>query len=293
MIHGDLKGVRFFLCGRGSSSILHSLFVKANILIDETGHSRLADFGLLTIISDPANRLPSSSYTQGGTARWMSPELIAPERFGLKNSRPTKPSDCYALGMVVYETISGNLPFHEDADLMVFMKVVEGKRPLRGARFTESLWKMLNLCWASQPNDRPSIEDVLQCLEAASNSSEPPSGLEEETERDDDDWDSATESSGVPNRTNDTTTTEWSTATSSHSSYLTNPPLSPVFTGSGIIDVVYEPDVDGPCHGMTGMEPPVSWIGSADQGTYQVSANLPHQPLTPRRTRCIGSARGF
>jgi len=32
----------------------------------------------------------------------MSPELLDPDRFGI-NCRPTKQSDCYALGMVVYE----------------------------------------------------------------------------------------------------------------------------------------------------------------------------------------------
>ena len=134
---------------------------QANVLIDQTCRARLADFGLLTIVSDPTNHLSSSSYAQGGTARWMSPELIALRRFGFKDSRPTKPSDCYALGMVVYETISGNLPFHEDTDLTVFLRVVEGKHPSRGVKFTESLWKMLELCWAPQPNDRPSIDDVL------------------------------------------------------------------------------------------------------------------------------------
>jgi len=79
--------------GRSSSPILTSPLVKANILIDPTGHARLADFGLLTIILDPTNLLSSSSYTQGGTVRWMGPELIAPQRFGLKKSRPTESSD--------------------------------------------------------------------------------------------------------------------------------------------------------------------------------------------------------
>jgi hypothetical protein len=43
------------------------------------------------------------SFTAGGTHRWMSPELLDPDRFGAKDWRPTKQSDCYALGMVVYE----------------------------------------------------------------------------------------------------------------------------------------------------------------------------------------------
>ena len=33
----------------------------------------------------------------------MSPELLYPKKYGLKECRPTKPSDCYALGMVIYE----------------------------------------------------------------------------------------------------------------------------------------------------------------------------------------------
>jgi len=46
------------------------------------------------------------SFTGGGTYRWMSPELLDPERFGIplvEGDRPTRQSDCYALGMVIYE----------------------------------------------------------------------------------------------------------------------------------------------------------------------------------------------
>ena len=46
------------------------------------------------------------SFIGGGTRRWMSPELLDPERFGMPESeenRPTRQSDCYALGMVIYE----------------------------------------------------------------------------------------------------------------------------------------------------------------------------------------------
>lgn len=144
---------------------LTDLSVQANILIDQTGHACLADFGLLTLISDPSDLLSSSSHRQGGTARWMSPELINPQQFGFTNGCPTKSSDCYALGMVIYETISGHPPFHQHGDLTVFVKVLAGEQPLRGKDFTESLWKMLEQCWVSQPNDRPRVEDILWCLE--------------------------------------------------------------------------------------------------------------------------------
>lgn len=141
--------------------------IKANILVDDTGSVRLADFGLLTIVSDSTNILTSSSSALGGTARWMGPELIDPQRFGLENNRPTQASDCYALGMVIYETMSGKPPFHQHGDLTVFTKVLAGERPTRGEGFVDSLWRMLKLCWRARPDNRPRIEGVLRCLERA------------------------------------------------------------------------------------------------------------------------------
>lgn len=58
------------------------------------------------------------SFTAGGTSRWMSPELLDPERFGASDDRPTKESDCYALGMVIYEVRpDANVPSSERSDL--------------------------------------------------------------------------------------------------------------------------------------------------------------------------------
>ena len=182
------------------SHILLSPSVKANILIDQAGNARLTDFGLLTIISDPANLL-SSSHTQGGTVRWISPERITPDRFGFKDNHPTKSSDCYAFGMVIYETITGNLPFHKDADLTVSKKVAEGERPPRRAGFTRSMWGMLERCWAHKPNDRPSIESVLRYLEVTSDLPPPP-WVDDGTHEDED----SPSYYGLSNRTSGTRT---------------------------------------------------------------------------------------
>jgi len=95
----------------------------------------------------------------------MSPELFDPQRFGFDKTRLTESSDCYALGMVIYEVISGHLPFHRDHSYVVVSKVLGGERPSRGGCFTDSLWRMLELCWESQPTARPSVEEVLRCLE--------------------------------------------------------------------------------------------------------------------------------
>ena len=141
--------------------------------IDRNGNPRLADFGLLSILSDPTVPIQPISGGNSGTVRFMSPELIIPEKFGLRRSLLTKASDCYAFGMAVYETISGYVPFYETRHMGVFLKVVEGESPRRVHGFADNLWEMLELCWATQPSARPSIKDVLQCLEGISNPREP------------------------------------------------------------------------------------------------------------------------
>lgn len=54
-------------------------------------------------------------------------------------------SNCWALGMVIYEAITGHFPFHEHADLVVFLKVLDSKRLSREAGFTNGLWEMMEL----------------------------------------------------------------------------------------------------------------------------------------------------
>ena len=145
-------------------------FIKANILIDNDGHARLADFGLITIVSDSTNITTSSSTNSGGTTRWMSPELFYPEKFGLKDNRRTKESDCYALGMVVLEVLTSQVPFPQCDGFIITRKVVDGERPERpqgpeAVWFTNDLWEMLGQCWSHRPKIRPAVESVLECLE--------------------------------------------------------------------------------------------------------------------------------
>ena len=153
--------------------------IKANVLIDDDKHARLADFGLLTIVSD-TNLVSSASFTPGGTWRWMSPELFDPKSFGLKADCPTKRSDCYALGMLIYEVLSGGIPFPRHNDRLVVAKILTGERPERprgatGTWFTNEVWCAVESCWEHIPRDRPKIGDVLQRLEDASESWTPTS----------------------------------------------------------------------------------------------------------------------
>ena len=108
----------------------------------------------------------------GDRVRWSSPERLHPERFNLKERHPTQESDCYALGMVTYEVLSGLAPFSSCTNVLLLAeKILGSERPekpptLQGEWSTTHLWGMLGRCWESQPDARPSLNTVLQCLQS-------------------------------------------------------------------------------------------------------------------------------
>lgn len=133
----------------------------------------------------------------------MSPELFYPDQSGLKDTRRTKQSDCYALGMVIYEVLSGQVPFTPFHYCIVIRKVIDGERPARpngqeGERFTDDLWRTLDRCWATEPQQRPSVGVVLECLECVSRDLEMVSQQVDETLGDGDDLGVASDSQGEP-----------------------------------------------------------------------------------------------
>lgn len=141
---------------------------KANVLINDDGHACLTGFNLLRMASDQSTI--SHIGVTGDTIRRLSPERLHPEHFGLTESHPTEESDCYELGMVIYEVLSGMVPYAELNDTAVLMVVLNGERPKKpegeeGAWFTVGLWKMLEDCWKPKPSDRPNLGAVLQCLQ--------------------------------------------------------------------------------------------------------------------------------
>lgn len=167
------------------SCSVYSQYFQSNILIADEMPPRacLADFGLSTFI--PNTPWGRSTSTAGGTPLYMAPELLAPGTFGLAASRPTQPADIYALGMVVYEVLTGFDPFY-DLNLGPFeivLRVSAGKRPTKpgnaeGIGFGSGTWELVQECWKTQSTRRPTVERVVQHLELVSASSTlvPPTG---------------------------------------------------------------------------------------------------------------------
>ena len=93
-VHADLKGVSL-TSDRLSQPQTDN--TKNNILIDSNHSARIADFGLTSLLSHPSISISITAPTLGGTLQWMAPELFD------GRSRPSRESDVYAFGMVIYE----------------------------------------------------------------------------------------------------------------------------------------------------------------------------------------------
>jgi len=138
--------------------------------------------------------LSETVVTSVGTFRWMSPELLDPPRFG-SNGRPTRESDCYALGMVVYEVsglhltrwsiiyssqvLTGLRPFHYLPAYTPVSVVLRGERPEKpheaeSLGFSHTLWGLVQSCWSESSSTRPTAQELCDCLSPASLAWDPP-----------------------------------------------------------------------------------------------------------------------
>jgi len=63
----------------------------------------LADFGFITAVPDPTQRLSNSAQMEGGTPWFSPPELLVPDAFGKKDAPPTQQADIYAFGLVIFQ----------------------------------------------------------------------------------------------------------------------------------------------------------------------------------------------
>ena len=96
--------------------VIHRDIKPHNILITDSGDVKVTDFGI-------ARAASSSTMTRTGsilgTAHYISPEQAMGEPVG-------PPSDLYSLGVVLYEMLTGELPFDADTPLGIAMKHVNG-----------------------------------------------------------------------------------------------------------------------------------------------------------------------
>jgi tRNA A-37 threonylcarbamoyl transferase component Bud32 len=97
--------------------VIHRDLKPANVLVDETDHPHVTDFGLSKAVSElPSNQLTASGMLVG-TPSYMSPEQARGEK-GLDRR-----SDVFALGVMLYEILAGRLPFAAPSPIELLLKI--------------------------------------------------------------------------------------------------------------------------------------------------------------------------
>ncbi len=126
--------------------IVHRDVTSANVLIDENGRVKVADFGIARIGAPALTR----TGTVLGTSAYVSPEQA-------QGRRADERSDLYSLGVVLYEMLAGRLPFTGDSDVAVAVQHASVMPPdprVHAPELPEALVAILNKALSKEPDDR-------------------------------------------------------------------------------------------------------------------------------------------
>lgn len=134
--------------------VIHRDLKPANVMLDEDNNAYLADFGIAKNISNPDREHQTQMNEIVGTWHYMSPEQI--------NSLSIRPqTDVYCLGIMLYEMLTGSLPFSGPTPMDFIQQHINAPMPPLAARqpgLPILLDQVISRATSKRPEDR--YEDV-------------------------------------------------------------------------------------------------------------------------------------
>ena len=144
-----LKAARF----AHRRGVIHRDLKPHNVIVDDSGHAKVTDFGIA--------RAGASDMTETGsimgTAQYLSPEQA-------QGHAVNAGSDLYSIGVVLYEMLTGRVPFDADSAVSIALKHV-AEAPPPPSQFNPTIPPELEqtVLWVlnKNPSDRPADADQL------------------------------------------------------------------------------------------------------------------------------------
>lgn len=127
--------------------IIHRDLKPQNILIDESGTVKITDFGIAVALSETSITQTNSML---GSVHYLSPEQA-------RGSMATNQSDIYAIGIILYEMLTGKVPFDGESAVTIALKHFQEEIPsvrLYDRNVPQSLENVVLKATAKDPIDR-------------------------------------------------------------------------------------------------------------------------------------------
>jgi hypothetical protein len=141
--------------------LVHRDVKPQNVLIDEEGRAKVTDFGIARSLELETRQLTAAGRVVG-TTDYVSPEQAL-------GHEVTGQSDVYSLGVVLYEMLTGEVPFKADSSVSVAMKHVREGVPdvqRRRSEISAALAALVERATAKEVANRyPSVREMVRNLE--------------------------------------------------------------------------------------------------------------------------------